>query len=173
MKSAKDLYSLEPLVKEHDRNAFSCGNPSLDRYFKEQSFQNIRRTVATVFMAVEIKTREVHGFYTLSMASVALDLLPQELTKKMPKAVRLGRLAVHQKAQKRGLGVHMLMDSMARSLQNEIAWVAFIVDAKDEEAAGFYKKYGFLTFADCPQHLYIMRRTIELLFRTYSFRRSQ
>jgi ribosomal protein S18 acetylase RimI-like enzyme len=169
MKSIRDLYSLVTLAKEHDRSAFICGQTPLDRYFKEQSFQDVKRTVATVFVAVETTTCEIHGFYTLSMAGVSLDLLPKELAGKMPKypsipAVRLGRLAVHRKAQKRGLGVHMLMDSMARSLQNEIAWTAFIVDAKDDDSAGFYKKYGFLSFADCPGHLYIMRKTIEPLF---------
>jgi len=56
------------------------------------------------------------------------------------------------------------MDAMARSLQSDIAWSAFLVDAKDENARSFYQKYGFQSLADDPLHLFLMRKTIEPLF---------
>jgi ribosomal protein S18 acetylase RimI-like enzyme len=129
----------------------------------------MKRNIATVFVAVEQATGNVCGYYTLSMASVVLDLLPEALARKMPRypavpAIRLGRLAVHLKAGNQGLGTHLLMDAMKRSVRNEVAWAAFIVDAKDGKAAGFYRKFGFHSFIDDPCHLFIMRKTIEPLF---------
>jgi len=170
MKSIADQYIIEPLNLSHDRGTFTCGVPGLDRYLKEQATQDAKRNVAAIFTAVHIEIKEIHGYYTLSMASVAFDLLPEDLARKMPRypsipAVRLGRLAVNVKVKGRGLGVHMLMDSMKRSLKSEVAWAAFIVDAKDKSADSFYKKFGFLSFPDNPKHLFIMRKTIESLFK--------
>jgi hypothetical protein len=52
------------------------------------------------------------------------------------------------------------MDAMARSLRSEVAWAAFVVDAKDETARAFYAKYGFQSLLDDPNHLFLMRATI-------------
>ena len=156
------------LEARHDRGPFRCGVDALDRYLKQQASQDVRRGVASVFVAEEIDTGAVLGFYTLSMASVLLDKLPDALSKKMPRyptvpAVRLGRLAVHLDARGTGLGAHLLVDAMARSLKSEIAWAAFLVDAKDDVAVSFYAKYGFQALADDLHHLYLIRGTIEVL----------
>ena len=157
-----------PLARRHDRKAFRCGVDSLDRYLHSQASQDARRNVATVFVAEERDTEAVHGFYTLSMAGVLLDQLPEDLQRKMPRyptvpAVRLGRLAVAVDARGIGLGVHLLMDAMARSLGSEVAWAAFIVDAKDDGARSFYARYGFRSLLDETNHLFLVRKTIEPL----------
>ena len=38
--------------KAHDRTAFSCGSPELDRYLREHASQDIKRDIARVFVAV-------------------------------------------------------------------------------------------------------------------------
>jgi len=161
-------YVIGPLEARHDRSSFSCGQDDLDRYLKQQATQDTRRNVASLFVAEAGGV--VHGFYTLSMASVLLDRLPDPLARKMPRypsvpAVRLGRLAVHTEAQGKGLGTYLLMDAMARVLRSEVAWAAFIVDAVNEEARSFYLRFGFESFADDRLHLFVMRGTIEPLFQ--------
>lgn len=162
-------HSIGPLESRHRRDTFTCGVDALDRYLREQASQDVRRNVATVFVAEERASGVLHGFYTLSMASVDLGRLPEVLARKMPRyptvpAVRLGRLAVHREARGQGLGTHLLMDAMARSVRSEIAWAAFLVDAKDEDARRFYSQFGMQSFQDDPLHLYVMRATIEPLF---------
>jgi Acetyltransferase (GNAT) family. len=110
----------------------------------------------------------LHGYYSLSMASVSLDLLPAEIAQKMPRyptapAFRLGRLVVHQDVQGRGLGAYLLIDAMCRALKNDIAWTAFIGEAKNDRARAWYKKFGFRSFIDNKNHLYLMRKTIDSL----------
>ena len=166
---AGERYEVAPLQDNHDRTTFTCGIHDLDDYFRNQAGQDARRNVASVFVAVERADGVVHGFYTVSMASVLLDRLPIDVARRMPRyptvpAVRLGRLAVHVDACGRGLGQHLLMDAMARSLRAEIAWTAFLVEAKDGEAKRFYVQYGFQAFEDDALHLYLMRKTIEPLF---------
>jgi GNAT superfamily N-acetyltransferase len=158
-----------PLTSRHDRKSFGCGVEALDRYLREQASPDARRNVASVFVAEEQTTGAIRGYYTLSMAAVNLDRLPEHLARRMPRyptvpAVRLGRLAVRADAQGQGLGGHLLMDAMARSLRSEIAWAAFLVDAKDETARSFYLQFGFDSFADDRSHLFLMRGMLEPLF---------
>ena len=160
-----------PLDGRHDKRAFRCGVEALDRYLHERAAQDARRNVATLFVAEDRATGAIHGFYSLSMASVNLDRLPADLSRKLPHyptvpAVRLGRLAVHVDVQGQGIGTHLMTDAMARSLRSEIAWAAFLVDAKDRTAARFYLQFGFQSFQDDPLHLFVARKTIEPLFGT-------
>ena len=165
----RERYGVLPLAKRHDRSAFSCSVDALDDYLRRQRRQDARRWVAMPYVAEERDTAAVHGYYTLSTASVLLDLLPEELASKMPRygavpSVRLGRLAVHRDAQGLGLGSFLLMDAMARSVRIQVGWAAFLVDAKDTSAREFYRRFGFQSLDDDPNHLFLMRKTIEPLF---------
>ncbi len=42
---------IQPLGTDHDRVAFSCGVPALDRHLREQAGQDARRRVAAPFVA--------------------------------------------------------------------------------------------------------------------------
>ncbi len=163
------LFRIEALDGRHGRDSFKSGVDALGRYLASQAGQDAKRGFASVFAAVEIASERVSGFYTLSMAGVAVDLLPERMQRKMPRypsvpAVRLGRLAVALTDKGRGLGKWLLMDAMARSLASEVAWAAFVVDAKDEAARSFYLQYGFLALADDPLHLFLPRATVETAF---------
>jgi GNAT superfamily N-acetyltransferase len=164
-----ERYVITPLDARHDRGAFSCGVEALDRYLRERASQDARRRVTSIFVAEDRETGAVQGFYTLAMAALNLDRLPPELARKMPRyptvpAVRLGRLAVHAHARGQGLGAHLLFDALARSLRNEIAWAAFLVDAKDEAARRFYLRFDLTPLVDDGLHLYALRGTLERLF---------
>ncbi len=163
-------YRFEALKKTHFRKNFSCGIDALDDYFHKRASQDTKRNVASVFVAVDKESKAVHGYYTLSMAEVLLDGLPKELVHKMPRypalpAVRMGRLAVHRTVQGMQLGTFLLMDAMQRSVRNEVAWVAFLVDAKDDRVRDFYLQLGFHSFKSHPNQLYKMRQDINPLFR--------
>ena len=111
----------------------------------------------------------VAGYYTLSQAGINLVDLPTEITKKLPKypvvpATLLGRLTVDKKYQDKGLGEILLMDAFYRSLQNEIASMAVVVDAKDDNARFFYEHYQFIRFPDYPNRLFLPMTTIAKMF---------
>lgn len=139
---------MEPLVSEHDRNAFLSGVPPLDRHLREQAGQDARRRIAAPFVVVDVENR-IRGFYTLSATSILLTDLPPELARRLPRyprlpATLLGRLATDLTARGIGLGRFLLVDAMYRAWRSEIASFAFVVDAKDEEAASFYKRESFI-----------------------------
>jgi predicted GNAT family N-acyltransferase len=162
----------EPLGKNHDRGAFSCGIEALDRYLKTQAAQDAKRYVAAVFVLVnEGEPDRILGYYTISATSVKLSELPLATTKKIPKypnvpATLLGRLAVSDRCRGMGFGEFLLMDALRRSFEQsaQIASAAVVVDAKDEKGLGFYQHYGFTQFPDNQRRLFLSMKTIEKLF---------
>jgi GNAT superfamily N-acetyltransferase len=141
-------FRIEPLSGDHDRSRFSSGSAPLDRYFREQASQELKRRIAACFVAVSAKTKEVAGFYTLSAASIALSDLAPELIKKLPRypvvpAALLGRLVVAKNYQGKGLGGVLLGDAVLRVARAELGVFALLADAKDEAARQFYEHDGF------------------------------
>ncbi len=146
--SLAESFRIEPLSADHDRSQFLSGSDSLDRYFREQASQDIRRRIATCFVAVNILDQAVVGYYTLTATSVALNALSPQIAKKLPRypvvpAVLLGRLAASRNYQGQGLGGILLADALKRTARAELGVFAMLVDAKDEGAQRFYEHFGF------------------------------
>jgi predicted GNAT family N-acyltransferase len=165
-----NLITVEPLGRQHDRSAFHCGEEVLDRYLKQQARQDADKRVAAPFVAVNPPDSRVLGYYTLSASVLTLADLPDELAGKLPRypqlpVTLLGRLAVDRLARGHGLGEHLLLDALRRSLAHadQIAAMAVVVDAKDEAAAAFYRHYGFLTLQTQPNRLFVPMRLVAQL----------
>ena len=163
-------FRVEPLNGSHDRTAFACGEEALDRYLRTQATQDIRRRVATCFVAIEVATGNLAAYYTIAAASIPTPQLPPEIVKRLPRyptlpAVRIGRLAVDLKFRGRGLGAAMLADAASRTLQAPPAVFALLVDAKNEDAVTFYQRHGFRSFASQPRTLFLPMATAEKLLR--------
>ena len=161
-------FRLEPLDSQHDRSAFASGVEALDRYFREQVTQDARRHVTACYVAVEVATGKVAGYYTLAAAGIPLADMPKPLAKRLPRyssvpVARLGRLAVDQVWRGRKLGAALLWDAVRRALRSEVVVFALVVDAKDDQAEAFYRRHGFFTFGSLPRQLILplTNRTIE------------
>lgn len=145
------------LLGKHARDNFSCGKPELDRYLREQATQDMRRRVASCFVALD-ENDEVAGYYTLAATSLVFDQLSEERAKRLPRypavpAVLLGRLAVALTHQGRRLGGALVADALLRASRSEVMAFAMVVDAKDAAAARFYAHLGFEALADNPGRL--------------------
>lgn len=143
--------SIRPLDGEADTAGFDCGEKALDEYLHRYAAQDVKRGVARVFVASPAaQARVVNGFYTLSAASIAAEALPEKWRKKLPRypvpVALLGRLAVSQQAQGRGLGSILLADACKRvaAASETLAVAAIVVDAKSLKAAAFYQHFGFI-----------------------------
>lgn len=151
-------FVIEALGPDHDRAGFSSGVEALDRYFRDQVTQDVRRRATACFVALDVAAARVAGYYTLAASGVALSELPEQLAKRLPRyptvpVARLGRLAVDQAYRGRGLGGSLLWDAAMRALRSEIAVYALVVDAKDDQALRFYRHHGFATFGSRPRQL--------------------
>jgi predicted GNAT family N-acyltransferase len=163
-------FVIEPLGARHDRAAFSCGNQQMDSYLQRQAGQDLKKRAAVPFV-ITPDQKTIAGFYTLSQYAVDLGELPEEISKKMPRypmvsATLLGRLAVSERFRGQRLGERLLMDALHRALQSskQIASAAVVVDAKDNQAAAFYRKYGFIDLPKIEKRLFLPMATIAQLF---------
>jgi GNAT superfamily N-acetyltransferase len=170
MRRARAPWQIMPLdSKAHDRAAFSCGAPELDRYIREHAAQDVKRDVARVFVALGGRSNSVAGYYSLSAGSFQRDNLPADQAKRLPRypvpAALLGRLAVNDGMKGKGLGAFLLMDALNRILlaTQTLAVHAVIVDAIDDAASAFYRKYGFIPFAREGRRLLLPMATIRRL----------
>ena len=164
-------YRVEALGKQHDRSEFSCGSAPLDQYLSAQAGQDARKRVAVPFVLCEGERNTVLGYYTLSAISVDVGEWPETVAKKLPRypvvpATLMGRLAIDKRLQGQGAGEYLLMNALHRSLRasRQVAAVAVIVDAKNEDAVGFYRHYEFVPFKDRPDRLFLSMGIIEKLF---------
>ena len=163
-------FVIEPLGTKHDRAAFSCGVPAMDAYLRKQARQDLKKRVAAPFV-ITPDGETIAGYYTLSQYAVQLEAVPDDFAKRLPKypmvpATLIGRLAVDSEFRGQGLGEKLLMDALKRSLRlsKELASAAVVVDAKDDAAAAFYKKYGFIEFPKIERRLFLAMGTVAQLF---------
>ena len=159
-------FRFDTLGDGHDRAAFLCGDDALDGYFQTQVTQDIRRRITNCFVLVETATNQVSAYYTLSAASIPIVDLPPDEAKRLPRyptlpAVRIGRLAVDRRYQRRGLGELMLMNAVHRTMQDAAAAFALLVDAKNDQATAFYRRYGFRPIAGKPRTLFLPLATAQ------------
>ena len=163
-------FRLEPLGDQHDRASFACGEAALDRYLRTQATQDIRRRIANCFVAIETATGRLAAYYTIASAGLPITDLPPVVSKRLPRyptipAVRIGRLAVDQDFQGRGLGGALLADAIRRTLQAPPAVFTLLVDAKSEEAANFYRRHGFQSLISRPRTLFLPLATAIALLK--------
>ena len=78
----------------------------------------------------------------------------------------LGRLAVDQRHAGQDLGEFLLMDALHRSLtqSSQIAAVATVVDAIDDNAIRFYRHFNFMPFPELLNRLFLPMQTVAALF---------
>lgn len=153
-------FVVEPLAKAHSRSAFTCGNERIDSYFRDTVSQDVKRRYAACFVARDIATDRVAGFYTLSSSNVPLNEVPESLAKKLPRyptvpAVLIGWLGRHSDYAGQGLGEALLFDAIKTVATAPVGAHAIFADAIDDTAAAYYAAFGFTPLIGRPNTLYL------------------
>lgn len=163
---------ITPLGKQHERKSFDCGERSLNQYLYRYANQDIRRRINRVFAASPPDAPwQVIGYYSLSAGSLDATDLPEEFRRRLPgypvPVVLLGRLAVAESHQGKGLGSILLADALQRIAQASqvMAVYAAIVDALNDRAAEFYRQFGFIPLPSQPLKLFLPLDSVTTLVR--------
>jgi predicted GNAT family N-acyltransferase len=162
---------IEPLDRSrHDRAGFDCGVAALNTYLQRQATQDVEKHAAVVYVAL-IKPPAIVGYYTLSQFSIDFVQLPEVVAKRLARypvvsATLLGRLAVASEWQGQKLGETLLFDALRRSLAQSahIASAGVVVDAKDENAVAFYRRYAFSSVLGAEHRLILHMKNIQQMF---------
>ena len=152
---------VRPLSGSHDRQEFDCGRQELNDWLRKVARQHQDKGLSKTFVAArEDAPARIHGYYALTLAGLECRHLPEAWRNKLPRripGVRLGRLAVDRRCQGKGLGELLLIDALTRTrrIYTEAGGIGLFVDAIDEEAAGFYRRFGFAACPDNPLLLFL------------------
>lgn len=144
------------LVKEACLNSFDCGVASLDDWLKKRAYLNQVSGASRTYVVTE--NGNVAGYYCLAPGALALNHAPTAIRRNMPDPVPmaiLGRLAVDNAYQGKGLGVALLQDAVIRTMQaaDILGIRGVLVHALSEEAKGFYEYHGFVASPTQPTTL--------------------
>ncbi|KXF77835.1 GCN5 family acetyltransferase [Paramesorhizobium deserti] len=122
--------------------------------------------MARTFVACDDELGVV-GFYCISSLSVGFDVIPPEISRKLPRydeipAALIRRLARDARVRGEGIGELLLTDALQRILgaSKTLASFVIIVDAKDDKAAAFYAGFGFQPFPTRPKRMFILRSVV-------------
>ena len=154
------------VAKQHQRDAFDCGEESLNDYLKRFARQNTTSGVSKTYVAIEPPSLRVAGYYSIATGSIQFEALPAEARKKLPRypvpTAHLGRLAVDRARQGQGLGAVLLFDALRRvaGVAEQIGVYAVTADALHDGVKGFYMKHGFESMATHDLRLYILLDTV-------------
>ncbi|MFA7237207.1 MAG: GNAT family N-acetyltransferase [Phycisphaeraceae bacterium] len=162
-------WRIELLDTPHVREAFDCGEETLNTFLYTHAGQNARRDISRTYVALPLESDVVIGYYTLSSGSVSFSNLTEAMAKRLPKypvpTAHLGRLAVDHHFQGQGLGGVLLVDALkrVRDMADRIGIHAVTVDALNVKAKRFYEGFGFLPLLDDELHLFLPMATIRKL----------
>ena len=155
---------IEPLCKQHDRKDFDCGNEELNRYFREQVSQDVRRCQCACFVLQDEETLKTSGFYTLSPYLVSRDKMAMVGVnagrRAYVTAYLLGKLAVDTRYKKRGFGSSLILDAVSRCLRSEIPATGLLVDLKTTDLLPFYESNGFVKIDERQAFFFFPKRKI-------------
>lgn len=154
---------------QHERQGFSCGEPSLDTYLHNQASQDIKRRAAVLYVLTGGEQGgEILGYYTLSACSVQLTGIAIETQKKLARypdvaGALIGRLAVDKRHKGSGFGAALLRHALCRCLEQSqsLAMAVVVVDALNDNAQRFYERYGFINLSSSGNRLYLPIATVQ------------
>ena len=155
--------------KRHNRKDFDCEVDALNDYLHSMANQqSLKDNSRTYILENSENPSEIVGYYTLTMTTVELSKLPSKLQKKHfnnYSSALIARLAVDKRYKHKKIGSWLLIDALKRVLNASdiVAFPMVIVDAKDG-VAEFYKKFGFSSFLNEENKLYLPIATIRANF---------
>lgn len=135
----------EPLTAAHDLSAFSCGETTLDDWLRRRAMPNQLSGVSRTYVLAA--GNRITGYYTLAAGAIAVEEAPGRVRRNMPDPIPmavLGRLAIDQAWQGRGLGRLLLRDAVLRTRQaaETIGIRGLLVHALSPAAKRFYESHG-------------------------------
>ncbi|MDP4014338.1 MAG: GNAT family N-acetyltransferase [Candidatus Nanopelagicales bacterium] len=161
-------FIVEPFHRRFDRRAFDSGQPALDEWLRSQAGQQDCRHNARTFLAV--LDNRVIGYYSTLTYRLDLDEVAAAVgagARQYPiPAVLLARLAVDREFQGHGVGSRLLLDGLARlaSVSRDIGFEVVVVDALDQDASVFYRRFGFRAFQRKPLKLFLATKDLRRTF---------
>ncbi|MFO1061100.1 MAG: GNAT family N-acetyltransferase [Dongiaceae bacterium] len=136
----------EPLADAHDLTSFSSGVAVLDEWLKRRARTNQVSGASRTFVVAD--AARVVGYYAIASGAITASEVVGRFRRNMPDPIPvavLGRLAVDQSQQGRGVGRALFRDCALRVAHaaSTIGIRGIVVHAISDQAKAFYLALGF------------------------------
>lgn len=151
-------FRLELHTGERDISGFDCGKQELTDWLLRHAMASHRADLARTYLALDGDIAA--GYFSITTGSVRPDDAPKRFARGMPRypigTILIARLAVDHRYQRRRLGSRLLAEAVRRAVaaSDTAAARLVVVDAIDDEAVAFYRRWGFIDTPDNPHRLY-------------------
>ncbi|MDR6667841.1 GNAT family N-acetyltransferase [Rhizobium sp. 1399] len=147
-----------PLADHHELSEFNSRVPELDDWLRRRARANQAGGASRTFVVCE--ENRVIAYYALASGAVKQPEAPGRFRRNMPDPIPvavLGRLAIDQSYQRRGIGRALVRDAGLRLLNAaEILGIrGLLVHAISDDARTFYEAVGFLPSPSDPMMLMV------------------
>lgn len=146
------------LLADHELDRFDCGSDELNRWLTDHAQASQRADLARTYVLLVDAT--VVGYVSLTTGSVRPPDAPRRYARGMPRypipTILIARLAIDQRHQGQHLGSRLLAEALRLVVVASDAAAArlVVVDAIDDRAAAFYRRWGFIDVPENPRRLY-------------------
>jgi GNAT superfamily N-acetyltransferase len=128
------------------REAFASGEPLLDRWLVHQAPENQARRFSVTYLLMDDDV--IAGYFSLAAGRGSRAEAPAAVFRRAPEPVpviRMGRFAIDVRHQGQGWGAELLGRALLHAVSGsrQIGARALLVDAISEDAAAFYRRFGF------------------------------
>jgi GNAT superfamily N-acetyltransferase len=153
--SALRLVLLGP---EQDLSGFDCGQDELNRWLLDHALASQKADLARTYLA--LTDADVAGYVSLTTGSIRREAAPRRWARGMPRhpipTILIARVAVDRRHQGARLGSRLLAEALrlAVAASDTAAARLVVVDAIDDQAAAFYRRWGFIDVPENPRRLF-------------------
>lgn len=160
---------LVALTADHDLAGFDCGNDQLNDWLTNHALASQKADLARTYLV--LGGGAVAAYVSLTTGSIRPDRAPKRYARGMPRhpipTILIARLAVARARQGQGIGRRLLGEALrlAVVVSDTAAARLVVVDAIDDQAAAFYRRWGFIEVPENPHRLFRkvsdIRRSLE------------
>lgn len=168
--SEQVLSGVELLSRSHDLSQFNCEtHPSLNEWLKRFALANQQNDTSRTY--VVHRANRVVGYYSIATGSVLRESVSVRMAKGLANhpipVLLLTRLAIDRSERGKGLGKALLKDALRRMAHASdiVAARAVLVHAIDDQAAAFYRHFGFEPMPGNDLHLMLLMKDLRALVR--------
>jgi GNAT superfamily N-acetyltransferase len=137
----------QALDAKHRLEDFDCGKAALNEWLVRHAMQ--AQSSGSARTCVVVEGSRIVGYFSLAVGQADALEVPDRIRKGMGRypipVVILARLAVSLKDQGKGIGVGMLQEAIRRTIAiaDQAGVRALLTHPIDEDAARFYRRFGF------------------------------
>ncbi|MEO5535908.1 MAG: GNAT family N-acetyltransferase [Pseudolysinimonas sp.] len=152
-----------PITPHDDTSTFGCDEPTLDNWLTLRAIKNEVAGNSRTFVSTERESGLIAGFYCLSASALLREEAGKVLGRNAPDPVPvilIGRLAVDNRFTGKGVGASLLQDAVKKGIEASrlIGARALLVDALNEAAVSFYRRFGFESVPLSPRVMYLLTK---------------